>query len=94
MQPGSRNMPIAGPDVQAWYRNAELTEAGKIRFPFKKCCDHADVVKAQFRVNRTDGGDEWYYEDQAGHFKRIPLDVIHWSRSAPGRQADPVRFFR
>src|SRR3954449_6861104 len=28
------------PEVQDWYRNAELTEAAKIRFPFKKCCDH------------------------------------------------------
>ena len=32
------------PELQAWYQNAELTEAAKIRFPFKKCCDHADVV--------------------------------------------------
>src|SRR5690348_6209954 len=41
------------PEVQAWYRNAELTEAAKNRFPFKKCCDHADVVKTKFNVNRT-----------------------------------------
>jgi hypothetical protein len=61
-----------------------LTEAAKIRFPFKKCCDHADVVKTQFHVNKTDGGDEWFYEDMPGHFKRIPPDVIHWGQSAPG----------
>jgi hypothetical protein len=72
------------PEVRAWYQNAELTEAAKIRFPFKKCCDHADVVKTQFHVNKTDGGDEWSYEDTPGHFKRIPPDVIHWDQRAPG----------
>ena len=74
------------PEVQAWYQNAELTEAAKIRFPFKKCCDHADVVKTTFSVNRTDGGDEWFYEDAPGHMKRIPPDIIHWGVSAPGGQ--------
>src|ERR1700761_2448026 len=51
------------PEVQAWYRNAELTEAAQARFPFKKCCDHADVVKTKFNVNRTTAGDEWYWLD-------------------------------
>jgi hypothetical protein len=48
----------ASPDIQAWYRNAELTEEAKLRFPFKKCCDHADVVRTKFHVNKTTGGDE------------------------------------
>jgi hypothetical protein len=51
------------PEVRAWYQNAELTEAAKIRFPFKKCCDHADVVKTKFNVNRTNNGDEWFWLD-------------------------------
>jgi hypothetical protein len=72
------------PEVRAWYQNAELTDAAKHRFPFKKCCDHSDVVKTKFTVNRTDGGDEWFYEDQPGHWKRIPPDVIHWDQAAPG----------
>lgn len=46
------------PEMQAWYQNAELTEAAKNRFPFKKCCDHSDVVKTKFTVNKSDGGDE------------------------------------
>jgi hypothetical protein len=73
------------PEVREWYRNAELTPAAKIRFPFKKCCDHADVVKTQFRVNKTDGGDEWFYLDGES-WKRIPTDIIHWGKSAPGGQ--------
>ena len=42
------------------------------------------VVDTNFRVNETDAGDEWYYEDTPGHWKRIPPDVIHWGVSAPG----------
>ena len=76
----------ASPEVREWYRNAPLTPEAQQRFPFKKCCDHADVVKTQFRVNRTDGRDEWFYEHTPGHFKRIPDDVIHWGVSAPGGQ--------
>jgi hypothetical protein len=73
------------PEVQAWYQNAELTEAAKIRFPFKKCCDHADVVRTRFTVNKTDGGDEWFYLDGES-WKRIPPDIIHWGETAPGGQ--------
>jgi hypothetical protein len=68
-----------------WYRNAELTEAAKARFPFKKCCDHADVVKTRFDVNKTSNGDEWYWLD-GEQWRRIPDDVIHWGRRAPGGQ--------
>jgi hypothetical protein len=71
------------PEVQAWYQAAELTEAARNRFPFKKCCDHSDVVKTKFIVNKSDGGDEWFYEDEPDHWKRIPPDVIHWGESAP-----------
>lgn len=75
----------ASPEVQDWYRNAELTEAAQLRFPFKKCCDHADVVRTQFRVDRASGGDEWFYLDGAT-WRRIPPDIIHWGKSAPGGQ--------
>jgi hypothetical protein len=70
------------PEVQEWYRNAELTEAAKFRFPFKKCCDHADVVKTSFNVNRTSNGDEWYWLD-GDRWRRIPDDVIHWGAMRP-----------
>jgi hypothetical protein len=71
------------PEVREWYRNAELTEAARIRFPFKKCCDHADVVRTRFTVNKTTNGDEWFWLD-GGTWRRIPDDIIHWGRSAPG----------
>ena len=58
-------------------------EAAKIRFPFKKCCDHADVVKTRFTVNKTNNGDEWYWLD-GEEWRRVPNDIVHWGRSAPG----------
>jgi len=73
------------PEVRAWYRNAELTEAARYRFPFKKCCDHSDVVKTKFNVNKTTRGDEWYWLD-GETWRRIPDDVIHWHEHAPGGQ--------
>lgn len=73
------------PEVQQWYRNAELTEAAQQRFPFKKCCDHSDVVKTQFRVNKSSGGDEWYWLD-GQTWRRIPPDIIHVDEYAPDGQ--------
>jgi len=73
------------PEVQQWYRNAELTKAAQARFPFKKCCDHADVVKTKFNVNRTTSGDEWYWLD-GDKWRRIPDDIIHWDKHAPNGQ--------
>ena len=74
------------PEVQAWYRNAQLTPEAQKRFPFKSCCEKADVVKTQFRVNKTDARDEWYWQ-RNGEWRRIPDDVIHWNETAPGGQA-------
>lgn len=75
----------ASPEERDWYRNAELTEAARERFPFKKCCDHADVVRTKFQVNKVDGRDEWHWLD-GDHWRRIPDDVIHWGKSAPDGQ--------
>jgi hypothetical protein len=71
------------PEVRAWYQNAELTRAAQKRFPYKKCCDHADVVKTQFRVSKGDSGDEWWWLDGDG-WRKVPDDIIHWGVSAPG----------
>jgi hypothetical protein len=76
-------------EIREWYRNAELTPAAQQRLQWKKCCDHADVVKTQFRVNKSTGGDEWYWLHD-GQWKRIPSDIIHWGVSAPG--GEPVLF--
>lgn len=69
-----------------WYKNAKLTEAAQKRFSFKSCCEHSDVFRTQFRVNKQSGDDEWYYLTDAGVWKRIPADIIHWGESAPGGQ--------
>lgn len=70
-------------DVRDWYRNAKLTPAARKRLQFENCCDHADVVKTEFRVNKTDANDEWWWVDQ-GAWRRIPDDIIHHGESAPG----------
>jgi hypothetical protein len=72
-------------EVQDWYRNAELTPQAQQRFPFKSCCEHADVVKTQFRVNRATSGDEWYWLD-GETWRRVPDDIIHWGETAPNKQ--------
>jgi hypothetical protein len=76
-------------EIRDWYANAELTDAAQQRLPWKKCCDHADVVKTRFKVNKSNGDDEWYWL-QEGQWKRIPPDIIHWGVSAPG--GEPVLF--
>jgi len=76
-------------EIREWYRNAELTPAAQRRLQWQKCCDHADVVKTQFRVNKSTSDDEWYWLHD-GRWKRIPPDIIHWGVSAPG--GEPVLF--
>jgi hypothetical protein len=80
-KPEYANQPF---EVQQWYRNAELTKAAQTRFPFRKCCDHSDVVKTKFNVNKTSAGDEWYWLD-GDQWRRIPDDIIHWEERAPTR---------
>jgi hypothetical protein len=85
-KPDYANQP---PEVQDWYRNAQLTERAQQRFPFKNCCEHADVVKTQFRVNKATSGDEWYWLD-GETWRRVPADIIHWGERAPGGK--PILF--
>ena len=72
-------------EVQRWYEQAELTPAARERFGFAKCCAHSDVVKTKFKVNKVDGGDEWFWLDGQA-WKRIPPDIIHWDSHAPNGQ--------
>lgn len=75
----------ASPEVRAWYRNAELTPEARKRFPYSKCCDHADVFRTQFKVNKVNGNDEWWYLAGA-EWKLIPHDIIHVDKHAPDNQ--------
>lgn len=76
----------ADPAIREWYRTRELTPEAQKRFGFKSCCDHSDRIKTQFRVNRRDGGDEWYWLD-SGRWSRVPPDIIHWNSPPPGGEA-------
>jgi hypothetical protein len=75
----------AAPEVQEWYRTAQLTDTAQMRFGFKSCCAHSDVVKTSFRVNKGTSGDEWYWRN-GDQWTLIPGDIIHWGESAPDRQ--------
>jgi hypothetical protein len=75
----------ASPEVQDWYKNAELTPEAQQRFMFKSCCAHSDVVKTKFRVNKTTNGDEWLWLD-GDEWKVVPPDIIHWGETAPDGQ--------
>lgn len=68
--------------IQDWYQSATLTEAAQKRFNFVMCCSAAEVVKTQFRVDRKNGADAWFYWKN-DHWEEIPSDIIHWNESAP-----------
>jgi len=72
----AHEIPGATPEMQAWYSNAAIMPEARKRLPWAKCCNHAEVVRTQFRVNKTDRGDEWYYLAE-GKWKLIPRDIIH-----------------
>jgi hypothetical protein len=75
-------------EVRDWYAHAQTTEAARPRLPYKAvyCCEHAEVVHTKFKVNKTDGADEWFYQLPDGSWKQVPSDIIHWGESAPGGQ--------
>lgn len=76
----------ASPEVQAWYRNAKITERAQHRFTWKNCCDHADVVRTKFRVSHESGADEWWWLD-GETWRRVPDDIIHFGEAAPDGSA-------
>lgn len=71
-----------------WYANAELTDAAWKRFGYswKKCCEHSEVFRTEFHVNKDSGDDEWWYLKKDGTWKRLPNDIIHWGETAPDKQ--------
>lgn len=78
------------PEVQKWYREAELTPEAQKRIGYKGCCEHADVVEAKFNSLRVEGKlrEEWFYQLEGSlEWKRIPDDIIWWGVAAPYGQA-------
>lgn len=72
-----------------WYNSAEIMPEAQKRLRFVKCCSGDDIVHSQFRVDKTTGGDEWYYK-KGGAWTRIPDDIIHWGEYAPN--GEPTLF--
>lgn len=77
--------------VRDWYKAQELTPEAKTRLgvSWKSCCEHSDVVKTRFRVDRTTAEDEWWYLD-GNTWRKVPADTIHWNDPTPDGQ--PVMF--
>jgi hypothetical protein len=84
-RPEFANLPS---EVREWYRNAETMPNSTPRktHGWVKCCDHADVVVAQFETQKFNGKyhEEWYYKTEGmSAFQRIPDDIIHFGEAAP-----------
>jgi hypothetical protein len=78
---------VHGNHGHSWYENAELTAAAKLRFGINKCCAQAEVVRTQFRVDRTTAEDTWWWLDRTtSQWRQIPPDIIHWETHAPDKQ--------
>lgn len=73
--------------TQDWYQAQKIMPNAQHRFTYTRCCDGADLVKTQFRVNKTNGNDQWYYQKEDGTWKKVPDDIIHWEEPTPDGQA-------
>jgi hypothetical protein len=76
---------------RGWYQAQELNPEARIRLgvSWKSCCEHSDVVKTRFRVERTTAADEWWWLD-GNTWRLVPADIIHWNDPTPDGQ--PVLF--
>ena len=84
-KPEYSNMP---PEVRAWYAQAQTMPKSRPRREkgYIGCCNHGDVVNAQFEVRKTPTGyvEEWYYKTaEMAEYKKISNDIIHWGEAAP-----------
>ncbi|HLH93569.1 MAG TPA: hypothetical protein VKW08_00480 [Xanthobacteraceae bacterium] len=78
----------------SWYDEQTLTPETQKRLNvgWNSCCLGSEVVKTQFRVNKTDYGDEWYYLKD-GAWRRVPPDIVHGDEHAPNGQATLFIYF-
>jgi hypothetical protein len=72
--------------------NAQPATMKRLAVGWDSCCLGSEVVKTQFRVDKTSYGDEWFYM-RDGTWKRVPDDTIHWGQHAPGGQATLFVYF-
>src|SRR4051812_49209787 len=73
--------PWAQSPYKSWYDAAEPTAAAKKHFGINKCCNHAEVVRTQFRKKLNT--DEWFYLDEKMHTWRKVPDFIIWENKQP-----------
>ena len=75
----------------AWYEAQEINPEAQKRLgiSWKSCCNHSDVVKTRFRVDRTTYDDEWWYLD-GNTWRKVPSDIVHWNDPTPDGR--PVLF--
>jgi hypothetical protein len=84
-KPEYANMPA---EIRAWYAQAQTMPDSRPRKEkgYVGCCNHGDVVDAQFETKKTPSGyvEEWYYKTrEMAEYKRIANDIIHWGEAAP-----------
>jgi hypothetical protein len=74
-------------EVRDWFKAQKMNPATKERLhkQWNGCCENGDVFRTQFRLNKTNGDDEWWYEKD-GKSKQVPPDTIHWGQHAPDGQ--------
>lgn len=85
---------------RAWYESRILTPAAQKRFFFKSCCSGADTVHTQFKTNKVNGMDEWWFLNSKNIWERVPEDIIWEGEFSPTGEAimfavggRPVCFF-
>ena len=78
----------------SWFEKQILNPSTmkRLNVGWNSCCLGSEVVKTQFRVNKTNYGDEWYYMKD-GDWRRVPDDTIHWGQHAPNGQATLFVYF-
>jgi hypothetical protein len=81
---------IKGPN-STWYEAQQINPEAQIRLgvSWKSCCNHSDVVKTHFRVDRATAEDQWWWLD-VNTWRLVPPDIIHWNDPTPDGQ--PILF--
>lgn len=76
----------ADPERRNFFNSLTLNPGVReeLRLPdyYKSCCDNGDTVKVEFRVDKKDGSDEWWYRWE-GAWKRVPPDIVDKTRESP-----------
>ena len=80
MEAGIRQRPAGGPGL-VQKRRTDLRGAKTL--PLQELLRSRGRRAHQIPVNKTNAGDEWFWLD-AGTWRRIPDDIIHWNKHAPG----------